>query len=48
MGLTAWVAPELQLASNLRADKKLHRVLAWIGLVAAIALVLAPLVLTLR
>ncbi|MBO1754667.1 hypothetical protein [Allobranchiibius sp. CTAmp26] len=44
MGLSPWVAPELQLASNLRADKKFHRVLAWIGLVVSVALVLAPLV----
>lgn len=48
MGLTAWVAPELQMASNLRADKKLHRFLAWIGLVVAIALVFAPLVAIIR
>ena len=44
LGLSPWVAPELQLASNLRADKKLHRFLAWIGLVVSVALVLAPLV----
>ncbi len=44
MGLSPWVAPELQFASNLRADRKWHKSIAWIGLIVALALVLAPIV----
>lgn len=48
MGLSPWVAPELQFASNLRADKKSHKLMAWIGLIVAIALIVAPLVAIVR
>ncbi len=48
MGLSPWVAPELQFASNLRADRKYHKTIAWIGLIVALALVLAPIVAMLR
>lgn len=32
LGLLPVTAPELQVASALRADKPLHRLIAWIGL----------------
>lgn len=44
MGLSPWVAPELQFVSNLRADRKFHKTIAWIGLIVALALVVSPIV----
>lgn len=44
MGLSPWVAPELQFVSNLRSDRKFHKTIAWIGLIVALALVIAPIV----
>lgn len=46
-GLTPVVAPGLQFASSLRADKFSHRIIAWItlGLIAAFVLICAGTVL---
>jgi len=37
LGLIPLTAPELQVASALRADKPLHRAIAWIALLVLIA-----------
>lgn len=39
LGLRPVTAPELQVAASLRSDKRLHRLLAWVALVAILALV---------
>ncbi|GAB3495163.1 hypothetical protein [Flexivirga lutea] len=46
-GLTPVVAPGLQFASSLRADKRSHRIIAWLalGLIAVFVMVCAGTVL---
>ncbi|MGN6722439.1 MAG: hypothetical protein ACTHJM_07490 [Marmoricola sp.] len=39
LGLRPVTAPELQVAASLRSDKPLHKLLAWVALVAVLALV---------
>ena len=36
LGLLPVTAPELQVASALRADKPLHKLIAWVGLLVVV------------